>query len=191
MRTSYECSYQFQSILSGNHGCRIAFVCKCQGAAGIYAGYTGQSRASVAIVQDTISSNQEAILIDLLSNSLQSLANRDRQGRMVGGYVLVGLGIGSAVGGAVTLAAGESDDARIVGYSLLGGGALLSGLSLVPFKVKTESEQMYAEFNRDLGEKSNQNRQKFYYWDRRFEELAEKAEEDALSVASPQFWRAG
>jgi hypothetical protein len=124
--------------------------------------------------QDSITGNQENLLIDLLNNSLHSLAENDRRGRMTGGYVLLGLGIGSGIGGAATLAFGEGDGARIAGISLLGGGALLSGLSLIPFNIRTESERLYSDFRTDLGDQPDQNRQKIYYWERRFEELAEK-----------------
>jgi len=122
-----------------------------------------------------VSTHQELVLIDLLKSSFQSLADKDRQGRMIGGYVLLSLGIGSGIGGAATLAFGEGDDARIVGYSLLGGGALLSGLSLIPFKVKSESEHINAEFNRTPAETPAQIHQKFYYWDNRFQAWAEKS----------------
>lgn len=135
---------------------------------------TKLSKPFITQVQDTISNSQELILIDLLKNSFQSLADKDRQGRMIGGYVLLGLGIGSGIGGAATLAIGEGDDARIVGYSLLGGAALLSGLSLVPFKIKSESEHIYAEFNCTPAETPLQIHQKYYYWDNRFREWAEK-----------------
>jgi hypothetical protein len=86
----------------------------------------------------------------------------------------LGLGIGSGLGGAATLAFGEGDDARIVGLSLLGGGALLSGLSLLPFKLRGESERIYAEFNRMPADTPAQVQQKYVYWNRRFEELAQK-----------------
>lgn len=133
-----------------------------------------------SIGQDTVTKRQEVVLIDLLDNSLQTLADKDRQGRMIGGYVLLGLGAGSVVGGAVTLAVGEGDDARIVGYSLLGGGVLLGGLSLLPFKLKSESEHLYAEFRREFEQDVDRNPQEYYYWDRRFEALAEKSKQQRI-----------
>lgn len=132
------------------------------------------------IAPDTITVQQRDVLLDLLNTSLQSLAEQDRRGRMIGGYVLLGLGAGSAVGGAVTLAVGEGEDADIVGYSLLGGGFLLSGLSLVPFKIKSEAEHLYADFNIDLETNPGQREQRYYYWDRRFQELAEKSRQGRI-----------
>lgn len=130
---------------------------------------TGQAAA-----QDTISTDHEVLLIEMLNVSFKSLADEDRRGRQVGGSVLLGLGIGSGLAGGTILILGEGDDARIVGYSLLGGGALLSGLSLLPFKVRSESERIYAEFSRMPADTQEQVHQKYFYWNRRFEELAQK-----------------
>lgn len=127
-----------------------------------------------SVAPDTLSTDQELLLIDVLGTSFQSLAEKSRRDRRVGGYVMLGLGIGSGLGGAATLAFGEGDDARIVGYSLLGGGALLSGLSLLPFKLKGESERIYAEFSQMPAGTPDQIHRKYFYWDRRFEELARK-----------------
>jgi len=101
-----------------------------------YAEVLAQPKSGVYVPtkRDTISKNQEVILVDLLNSSLRSLSDQDRQGHLIGGYVLLGLGAASAAGGVVTLAVGEGDDARIVGYLLPGGNVLQSGLSLVPFK---------------------------------------------------------
>jgi len=129
---------------------------------------------SVMPAPDTLSTDQARVLIGLLGTSFQSLAEKSRRGRRIGGYTLLGLGIGAGVGGAGTLAFGEGDDARIVGLSLLGGGALLSGLSLIPFKLRGESERIYAEFNRMPADTPAQIQQKYVYWNRRFEELAQK-----------------
>lgn len=131
--------------------------------------------------RDTVSAEQVAVLTGLLDSSLASLAATERQGRMAGGYILLGLGAGSAIGGAVTLAVGEGDDARIVGYSLLGGSAVLAGLSLVPFRVRSESERLYASFRRELETlPAGLMDSRFYYWDRRFEELAQKSKQGRL-----------
>lgn len=135
---------------------------------------TRPSTASAISAQDTLTTDQERALLDVLDTSLQSLAASSRRGRRIGGYTLLGLGIGAGVGGAATLAFGEGDDARIVGLSLIGGGALLSGLSLIPFKLRGESERIYAEFNRMPAGAPDQVQQKYIYWDRRFEELAQK-----------------
>lgn len=124
--------------------------------------------------QDSVSAEQQAILLGLMDQSFQSLAEEGRRGRRTGGFVLLGLGIGSAVGGAATLAFAEGDDARIVGYSLLGGGALFSGLSLLPFKIKTESERIYIDFDQMPERTPREIHQKYMYWDRRFGELARK-----------------
>jgi len=123
---------------------------------------------------DSLTIKQDRALVGMLNNSLKSLADMDRRGRKTGGYVLLGLGIGSGLGGAATLAFGEGDDARIVGFSLLGGGALLSGLSLLPFRIKSETERIYGEFSRMPEDGPAQIHQKYIYWDRRFEELADK-----------------
>jgi MFS family permease len=137
--------------------------------------------ASKNIIEpDTITQSQEAILMDMLNSSLSSIADKDRRGRMIGGYTLLGLGAGSLIGGAVTLAVADNDDARIVGYSLMGGGVLLGGLSLVPFKVKSDAERLYADFRRDLRENEGENSQRYYYWDRRFEELANQIKRERL-----------
>ena len=135
---------------------------------------TGILNESMVSAQDTISTIQEAKLIELLSTSLRSLSDKARRDRRIGGFILLGLGIGSGIGGAATLAFGDGDDARIVGYSLLGGGLLLSGLSLLPFRISTESERIYGEFRRMPMDSPDQVREKFYYGDRRFEELAQK-----------------
>jgi len=140
----------------------------------------GQTKMASVSVRDTISTEQGTVLIDVLHKSLQSLADKDREGRLIGGYVLLGLGIGSGLGGAATLAFGEGDDARIVGYSLLGGGAVLSGLSLIPFSIRSESEKLFAEFNKAPDNTPNQIHAKFYYWDRRFEELAQKRKKERI-----------
>jgi len=139
-------------------------------------------RAAGAVVPapDTISTNQERALVDLLSTSFQSLAAKSRRGRRVGGYALLGLGIGSGVGGAATLAFGEGDDARIVGLSLLGGGALLSGLSVLPFKLQGESERINAAFHQMPADTPAQIRRKYVYWDRRFEEFALKERQERI-----------
>ncbi|WP_211207817.1 hypothetical protein [Gracilimonas tropica] len=131
-------------------------------------------------LQDTLPMNRQDVLINLLDNSLESLADRDRQGRMIGGYILLGLGAGTAVGGTVTLAAAKNDDARIVGYSLLGGGAFLGAMSLLPFKIKSESERLYADFREDLKNSPGEKSQNFYFWDRRFEELAQKRKRERI-----------
>jgi hypothetical protein len=146
--------------------------------------YVGANAQTISIIdeetfiatsaQDSISAEQQDILLGLLEQSFQSLADDGRRGRRTGGFVLLGLGIGSAVGGAATLAFGEGDDARIVGYSLLGGGAFFSGLSLLPFKIKTESERIYQQFNQMPENTPREIRQKYAYWDRRFGELARK-----------------
>lgn len=135
---------------------------------------------SVLMIRDTITTEQEVLLIDLLDGTFQSLADRDRLGRRIGGYVMLGLGVGSVIGGGVTLAVGEGDDARIVGYSLIGGGVLLSGLSLIPFSVRSEPERLYAEFSGMPSDAPGQIRSKYYYGDRRFEELARQRRQDRI-----------
>lgn len=124
--------------------------------------------------QDSVTAEQQVLLLGLMDRSFQSLADEGRRGRRIGGYVLLGLGIGSAVGGAATLAFGDGDDARIVGYSLVGGGALMSGLSLIPFKIRTEAERINQDFQQMPGTSAREVHQKYIYWDRRFGELAEK-----------------
>lgn len=142
---------------------------------------SSSSRSPVnAVASDTLSTEQERFLIDLLDTNFQSLADNSRRGRHIGGYVLLGLGIGSGLGGAATLAFGEGDDAQIVGYSLMGGGVLLSGLSLIPFKVRGEVERAYNEFNRVPADTPDEVHHKHFYWDRRFEELAEKRRRDRI-----------
>lgn len=132
---------------------------------------SGSSAAATISARD---SEQEQRLIDLLDVSLLSLSDLSRRNRRIGGYVLLGLGVGTGIGGVATLAFGESDDARIVGVSLLGGAALLGGLSLLPFKIPGEVERIHQEFSGMPENTPDQIRQKFYYGDRRFEELAEQ-----------------
>ncbi|MFC2075569.1 hypothetical protein ACFLT7_00660 [candidate division KSB1 bacterium] len=134
----------------------------------------GMLKGSMASAQDTNPTSQEAKLIGLLNTSLESLSDKARRGRRIGGYFMLGSGIGIGIGGAATLAIGDSDVTRIVGYSLLGGGILTSGLSLLPFKIPSESERIYEEFSKMLADKPDQVHQNFYYWDHRFEELAQK-----------------
>ena len=141
---------------------------------------TGTAEATMASAQGTIPAAQEAALIGLLGSSLQSLSEKARRDRMTGGYVMLGIGIASGIGGAATLAFGEGDDARIVGYSLLGAGALLGGLSLLPFKLISEPERMHAEFSTMSADTPDQTQQKFYYWDRRFEEFARKSRNERI-----------
>ena len=145
---------------------------------------TGLLKESMASAEDTMLTSQEAKLTELLDTSLRSLSDKARRDRMIGGYVLLGLGIGSGIGGAATLAFGEGDDARIVGYSLLGGGVLLSGLSLLPFKMSSESERIYAEYSKMPADTPDQVHQKFYYGDRRFDELARKKRRERLISGS-------
>ena len=129
------------------------------------------SAASAVSARD---SEHEQRLIDLLDASLLSLSDLSLRNRRIGGYVLLGLGAGMGIGGLATLAFGESDDARIVGVSLLGGAALLGGLSLLPFRIPNEVERIHQEFSGMPEDTPDQVRQKFHYGDRRFEELAEK-----------------
>ena len=138
-----------------------------------------QSRAellaeSTVSSQDAISAGEEAKVIRLLETNLRSLSDRARHHRRIGGYVLLGLGVGTGIGGVATLAFGGGGDARVVGLSLLGGAALFSGLSLLPFKIPAEVERIYQEFGEMSENTADQVRRKFYYGDRRFEELAEK-----------------
>ena len=137
-------------------------------------------KESLAPAQDTGSGSQEAKLVELLGTSLQSLSDKAWRDRRIGGYVLLGLGVGTGIGGAAALAFGDGDDARIVGVSLLGGALLLGGLSLLPFKIPAEVERIYQEFGEMSENTSDQVRQKFYYGDRRFEELAEKKRRERL-----------
>lgn len=134
----------------------------------------GPLKASAVSLQDNASTGQDAQAIELLHTSIQSLSENAHRKRRIAGYALLGLGIGSGAGGAATLALGDTDNTRIVGYSLLGGAALFSGLSLIPFKVSSESERIYSEFDRMPESTSDQVRQKFSYGERRFEELAHK-----------------
>ena len=76
--------------------------------------------------------------------------------------ILLGFGVGTALGGAATLAFGEGDDARIVGYSLLGGSALFSGLSLIPFNIRTEAERINKEFE-GMPERTQREIQQKYF----------------------------
>lgn len=136
-------------------------------------------RAPVAS-SSTVSAGDAELLADLLESNLASVADEDRWGRRVGGYVMLGLGAGAAVGGVTTLALAENDDARIVGVSLIGGGALLSGLSLIPFRVRSQAERLYAEYEEMPDETPADLRSKVVYGDRRFEELAHKARRDRI-----------
>ena len=145
---------------------------------------TGVPKESPTFAQDAISTGQEAKWVELLDISLQSLSNKARRDRRIGGYVLLGLGVGTGFGGAATLAFGDGDDARTVGVSLLGGAALFSGLSLLPFKIPAEVERIYQEFGEMPGNTSDQVRQKFYYGDRRFEALAQKRRRERLVAGS-------
>lgn len=135
-----------------------------------------ESRVSI---QDNVTKNQEAKTIDLLDVSLKSLSDKALRDRRIGGYVLLSLGIGTGIGGAAVLAIGD-DDARTVGYALLGGGLLFGGLSALPFKIISERERIYREFSDLPADNPDQIRQKFYYGERRFEELAQKNRKQRL-----------
>lgn len=143
---------------------------------------TGFLNQSIASAQDTIPASKEEKALGLLNTSLKSLANQSHRDRMIGGYVMLGLGVAMGIGGAAVLAFVDVDDdydyAPIVGYSLLGGGVLLSGLSLLPFLLTSESERIYQEFSGMLEDTPDQVRRKFYYGERRFEELADKSRRD-------------
>jgi len=141
---------------------------------------TGIPKESLVSAQDTGSASQEAKWVELLDTSLQSLSDKARRDRRIGGYVLLGLGVGTGISGAATLAFGDGDDAWIVGVSLLGGALLFGGLSLLPFKIPAEVERIYQAFGEMPENTSDQVRQKFYYGDRRFEELAEKKRRERL-----------
>jgi len=78
----------------------------------------GLLNQSIVTAQDTVPAIKEGAALGVLNTSLKSLANQARRNRMIGGYVLLGLGVASGIGGATVLAFAESDDARIVGYSL-------------------------------------------------------------------------
>ena len=101
---------------------------------------------SRVFVQDNVTKNQEAKTLELLNISLKSLSDKALRNRRIGGYVLLGLGIGTGIGGAAVLASAGDDDARTVGYALLGGGLLFGGLSALPFKISSEPERIYREF---------------------------------------------
>lgn len=134
----------------------------------------GLSIESRVFVQDNVTKNQEAKALGLLDASLKSLSDKALRNRRIGGYVLLGLGIGTGIGGAAVLASAGDDDARTVGYALLGGGLLFGGLSALPFKITSEQERIYREFSDLPADNPDQTRQKFYYGERRFEELAQK-----------------
>jgi hypothetical protein len=141
---------------------------------------TDYSRQHTPIPADTISAHQERMLLDLLDTSLNSLADTERRGRKTGGYILLGLGTAMAIGGGVTLAVSDDKDTDIVGYSLLGTGAFMGGLSLLPFRIISQSERNYKEFKRMSAGSAEQMERKFRYWDRRFEEIAEQAYRDRM-----------
>jgi hypothetical protein len=132
----------------------------------------------IILAQGAVSASQEAELVGLLGNSLQSLSDQSRRGRHIGGYILLGIGAGLGVGGVAALTLGDSDDSRVAGYSLIGGGLLLGGISLLPFMIHGETERMYREFKDMPDGTSDQVHRKYVYWDRRFEELAGKRRRD-------------
>ncbi|MFC1562562.1 hypothetical protein ACFL4Z_00750 [candidate division KSB1 bacterium] len=146
---------------------------KAQPAPGLFA----ESKVSV---QDNMTKNQETKALGLLDASLKSLSDEALRARRIGGYVLLGLGIGTGIGGAAVLASAGDDDTRTVGYALLGGGLLFGGLSAIPFKVTSEQERIYREFSDLSSDNSEQLRQKFYYGERRFEELAKKKRRERI-----------
>jgi hypothetical protein len=129
---------------------------------------------------DTLSQGQRALLLDLLDTSLHALADTERRGRKTGGFILLGLGSAMVIGGGVTLAVSDDKDTDIVGYSLLGSGAFLGGLSLLPFRIISQSERNYQEFRRMSVQTSAQVQRKYLYWDRRFEEIAQQAKVERI-----------
>lgn len=131
---------------------------------------------AAASVRQVTLTDQEAELVELLDASLGSLADWSRSNRRIGGYILLGLGAAVVVGGVTTLVVADpgDDDAEVVGVALIGGGVLLGGLSLLPFKIRGEAERVYEDFSELPSGTPAQTRTKFTYGDRRFEELAEK-----------------
>ncbi|NBC64140.1 MAG: hypothetical protein GVY07_00580 [Bacteroidetes bacterium] len=152
----------------------IIFLCSYTKAFPQYRASLGEESFLTFSVQDSLTAEQQEILVDLMGQGFQTMSDQGRRERRTGGFILLGLGAGTAVGGAATLAFGEGDDARIVGYSLLGGGALLSGLSLIPFNIRSETERLNEEFEQMPERTPRDIDQKYVYWDRRFSELAQK-----------------
>ncbi len=130
--------------------------------------------ASTEAVAQTATAGQEAELNELLDTSLGSLADWSYRNRQVGGWVMVGLGAATAVAGVTVLAVADADteDADIIGWSLIGGGVVLGGLSLLPFKIRGESERVYDEYSAMASGTAAQARARFAYGDRSFEQLA-------------------
>ena len=73
--------------------------------------------------------------------------------------------------GIATLASG-GDNSDLIGYTLLGGGALFAGLGFLPLNIKSETERMYEEFGEKPSDTPEQIQQKYIYWDSRFYEYA-------------------
>jgi MFS family permease len=136
--------------------------------------------SAITLSVDTLTISEVTQLNAMLGSSLRTLSDDERRGRRVGGYVLLGLGAGSLVGGATTLILAENDDARIVGYSLMGGGLIMGGLSLLPLNLTGPLERTYAEFRKTAAETPSQARQKYIYWDHRFEEMARKSRQERI-----------
>ena len=133
-----------------------------------------QGQPAEEVPEDAKLTARKAELIGLLDADLRSLAERSRRDRRIAGWTVLGLGIGSGIGGMTVLAVSDGGDARIVGASLLGGGALLSGLSLLPFKLRGEAERIYDQFSEMPSVTPGETHQKLVLGESRFEGLAEK-----------------
>lgn len=144
-------------------------------------GHTSTARTLEAPLPDTSATLQQQLLIGLLHSDFHTLAEEDRRGRRIGGYVLVGLGAASVAGGGATLAFGEGNEARTVGLALIGGGGALAGLSLIPFRVRSDTERLFAEFRDMPAEASADIYAKYTFGDRRYQELAQKRRTERLT----------
>ena len=133
------------------------------------------SRSQPAVAQGldvpATSMEQSEVLLGIIDESFQSMSKEDYRARRVGGFILIGAGGAIGVGGLATLASG-GDYSDLIGYTLLGGGALFAGLGFLPLNIKSETERMYEEFGEKPSDTPEQIQQKYIYWDSRFYEYA-------------------
>ena len=151
-----------------------------QGFVLVFVGLFYTELAAQSVDSGTSTTEETQVLLDIMDESLQSMAAEDYRLRRVGGYALLGTGGVMGVGGLVTLAVGDSDVSGLLGYSLVGTGAILGGLSFIPLKRLSETERMYAEFNEKPADTPEQMQQKYIYWDSRFHEYAKEERRERI-----------
>jgi len=110
----------------------------------------------------------------LLNMHLQSMAGEAERDRLLGSYVMFGLGGLSVIGGAATLLYGDNND-QSLGWGLVGSGIVVGGLGFIPRNVISEPERIYDEYSDMPDDTNDEMTAKYFYGDNRFQSLAERS----------------